>query len=102
MAGATLDLSGSVDVFATPAALTLDGNEQAVAITLPSGSYTPRRLQVSCDTGFWLGRALGDIAAGRKVWIPAGAVEFTLRGTSLTFYVLGTASKTLTLLELAE
>jgi hypothetical protein len=104
MAGATLDLSASVDVFATPEALTLDGNEQAVAITLPSGSYTPRVLQLICDTGWWIGRAAGDIAAGRKVWIPAECVYIVpLSGSgTITFYVQGTNAKLLTFLELAE
>jgi hypothetical protein len=63
-----LDLSGSVDVFATPTALTLDGNEQAVAITLPAGSYSPRVLQIIGEAEWWLGRASGG---GRKRTIPA-------------------------------
>ena len=104
MAGATLDLSGRVDLFATPAALTLDGNEQAVAITLPSGDYSPRVLQLICDTGYWLGRAAGDIAAGRKAWIPADSVySIPLAGAgTITFYVQGTNAKLLTFLEMPE
>jgi hypothetical protein len=100
MAGAAFTLPTDVHIFTIPASLALDGAEQAVVITMAAGTFPPRRIQLSCDTGFYLGRVSGDIAAGRKAWIPA-VVELLVHGaTTVTLYVLGTNGKTLTFLVL--